>query len=192
MEPSKFGMSEWMALIAFAATIISLLVAVIALIYSLRKSDDFKRIEKEFENLRTFTNHLEKRLNGEIYVIDAVARALHALNQISVINSPQLIAAIKNKDVLREAERVAKADLDVTLDVLGLFSEDKERRISAQRSLAYGDGDLYTLQIFRKIDRGELGVRDDDIKEATKALEFRLKERQPKRPWGGRPSGGNF
>jgi hypothetical protein len=126
------------------------------------------------------------------YIIDIVAGALHAIaNRQAVLY--QLATRDEEDEFYAGEDNREAGELNKKLTELGLFSQDAVRRISAQRTLAHSYGDQRSLELMRRIERGEVGERDKEILEQIEVLERRLDKPggQVKR-WGGRPGGGEF
>jgi len=135
---------------------------------------------------------LEKQVHSDAYVVDTITGALHAVDHRQTILFYMIEESISD-EFLFDAEDRQFADLQTRLTELGLFSNDKVRRISAQRSLAHSAGDFKSLELMKKIEKGELGKKDIELADQIKVLKLRLnKLNTTELIWPGRPSGGEF
>lgn len=179
---------------AFLA-ILSIVVAIGAVAYSLwagRGAQKQDRNAKYIEELKFKLGAIERKLNSDSYIIDTIAGALHSIDnrQTTLL----YISTMEDETgCLKEEEAKQFNDLQKKLTELGLFSEDKIRRTSVQRALAHVDGDAKSLVLMSKIDKGELGIRDDEIVGQIDILKKRLeKASENSDVWPGRPGGGEF
>ena len=177
-------------LIAMLSVVIAVATAV-ASVWANRSTGRVE-LEKRASNLEFSQLRAMDLIKADKYVIDIIAGALHAIaNRQAVLYQ---VATLEREDEFYSGEDNREAaELNKRLTELGLFSQDAVRRISAQRTLAHSYGDFHSLELMKRIERGEVGERDAEILEQVAVLERRLQRPsgQVKR-WGGRPGGGEF
>lgn len=175
--------------------VLSILVALGVAVYTFwasRGSRDQEKNSKEIEKMRYKISAIERMLAADACIIDTVAGALHCLD--SRQTALFYLSTMGDDTGCFEEEEVAQlGELQRKLTELGLFSEDKIRRISVQRALAHVDGDFKSLALMQKIEKGELGIRDPEIVDQIEVLKHRLEKlAEYSTVWPGRPGGGEF
>ncbi|HZQ11897.1 MAG TPA: hypothetical protein VFB31_03720 [Pseudolabrys sp.] len=175
--------------------ILSVVVAIAAGIYAAVmnwKISGAKDAISRIDNVESKLKSLHQHIAADTYVIDSIAGALHALTKRQTILY-QLASLAITDDFYDREEIKELAAIQKRLTELGLFSQDLIRRISAQRSLAHSYGDFQSLKLMKKIEAGELGVRDKEILDQISILEKRLERMHEHNViWAGRPGGGAF
>ncbi len=170
----------------------SLILAAIAGIFTLNSKRESSLLAKKVDKLATELENQKRRQKNEVHITDCIAGALHELNKKS-INNFLYTASISPDSFYQDKEHEISLALDKELTELGLFSEDKDRRVSAQRSIAHHLGDPNSLFLFQLILSGEIGNLDSELSANNEVLRKRLgMDKWNASAWTGRPSGGNF
>ena len=162
---------------------LAVLVIVIALyIYKMAASDrqSVSDLKKELDDLRRRVDWLGKKQNEDFFVVDliaGIAKNLHKRILLVTTRSDDFSVRrnCNNVDVFEIEATSLLSEYQKFQTELGLFSATEDRRLSALRSLANLDGDLGSLELMQRIEKGEVGRRDGEIVEDIKTLIARLK-----------------
>ncbi len=152
-------------------------------IFARETREKIETLQKEQKESAYVSNEIANLLYDLFDLWSSLRAYVHILSERGTV-SDKLLESIEER--LAETER--------HFQELGLFSHDAERRRSAQQALAAMYGNLDTLDIFQRIDRGDFGFKDDEISESISRLRRRIQVNPTIRSelWTGRKGGGAF
>ncbi len=160
-------------LVAILAVIVGILAIVMTLIHQHKYTEKLDALDKNFTHLKEHINNLDLKQSSQAWVDDTIAEALHCLSRRQAILANGLFSGTHH-NLLETIDQEEVDTFEQLAAELGLFSESKERRVSAQRTLAVGIGDSRSLTLLKLIESGTAGRRDQEIVENINRLKTRL------------------
>jgi hypothetical protein len=192
-EAEGFSPIDLLVVLTASVSMVILVLTLLMIVFIFyRVRDDFTLMTE----LNGRTTLLEQRNQEGQFISDQVTNVLYDLYRmiasIKGIIELQRLGFFVNEELFDLIERDVMV-IEKHFAEIGLLSVDKERRISAQQSLANFSGDAETLGIMQDVSERKIGVYDDELAAAIRQLKVRIAGNiVDASSWTGRPSGGAF